>query len=158
MQLALGGWQDGLRLVGSEDDDLDVTGKFVQNSDMIDIPYTAIVEACGGKHYPMTLAPEEAAWVIAAVNIGIDSHLEACNVPQRGDSYKWISVPLGTTKWLRRLECKVSPQSLPTLLRRLNELEFETEDDRWPLDLVESILTTLGFDDAGNFVGKGDDE
>jgi hypothetical protein len=155
MQLALGGWQDGLRLVGTQDDTPDLTGKVVQNSDMINIPYADIVAACGGKPYPMTLNPEEAAWVIAAVNIGIDSHLEACNVPSRGDSYRWGSRPFGTTHWVRRLVCKVSPQSLPTLLRRLTELDVEWDDaSGGPECLVDTILQTLGFDEFGKFVGR----
>lgn len=62
--------------------------------------------------YPMALTKTEAECVKAAVNKGIDSHLEACFMPDRGDSYVWNG---------HRMECEVSPESLPVLVRRLME-------------------------------------
>lgn len=159
MELRLGGWRDGLRLVNVSGDDAP-TGE-VENTDMIHIPYSAVIAACNGEHYPMSLCPTEAAWVVAAVNQGIDSFLEACNVPERGDSYEWKTTFVGTTALARHLVCEVSPLSLVTLLRRLGELDPEelgcTDSTGEPICLVDSILSTLGFDESGEFVGREED-
>jgi hypothetical protein len=44
----------------------------------------AITEAAPKAGYPMSLAGEDQHSVIAAVNQGIDSHLEACFAPAQG--------------------------------------------------------------------------
>lgn len=83
--------------------------------------YDRIRQAMDGKPFTMSLTPSDANAVIDAVNQGIDSHLEACSVPDRGDSY---AVRCG------RLECSVSAESFPVLLRRLTEAgnkEFATD-------------------------------
>jgi len=55
--------------------------------------------------------------IAAAVNQGIDSYLEACFVPARGDRFVRVA---------DRLECCFSPGSLPVLVRRLLEVPEET--------------------------------
>jgi len=150
MQLMRLGMVNGLQAVGVVDDTLppDADLSIVHNSDFAEITYAQIREAMGGEAYPMEIVGSEVDWVIQAVNQGIDAHLEACNVPLRGDSYERIGE--------RRLRCKVSPESLPTLLRRLEELDPEIEDDPdgCPICLVDAILGTLGFNEYGEFVGK----
>jgi len=84
------------------------------------------------KNYPMNLATEDGNSVMSAVNQGIDSYLEACFVPDRGDSYKWYG---------SRLDCEVSPTSLPTLVRRL----LESNDVNAEL-LASSICSTLDIE------------
>lgn len=80
--------------------------------------------------YDMTLVGEDAKAAHAAVNQGIDSHLEACNVPARGDSFKVNG---------SRLECVVSRESLPVLVRRLLEAGDEN-------GLASGICSTLGIE------------
>ena len=53
------------------------------------------------------------------------------------------------------LDCCVSPESLPVLLRRLYELD--TDDEHVAdaaMSLASDILLTLGFDEYGQFVGR----
>ena len=82
----------------------------------------AIDQAAPQSGYAMRLAGEDRQKVIAAVNQGIDAHLEACFVPARGDSFR-LQTPAGIRGRISgpRLECQVSPQSLPVLIRRLME-------------------------------------
>ena len=77
----------------------------------------------------MSLVAEDRQKAIAAVNQGIDSHLEACFVPGRGDSFR-LETPQGTRGKISgpRLECTVSPQSLPVLVRRLMESDDESAE------------------------------
>jgi len=92
----------------------------------------------GIEHYSMSLTDdEEIEAVIEAVNVGIDAHLTACNYPDRGDSYQHgdrsITATSDTDYWktgdkmqlARTLECNVSAESLPVLLRRLDDIESE---------------------------------
>ena len=74
------------------------------------------------KPYSMDLVGEDAKAVQAVVNQGIDSHLESCYVPDRGDSYEFRRDP-GIRGQVRgtSLKCSVSPESLPVLIRRLME-------------------------------------
>jgi hypothetical protein len=61
-----------------------------------------------GAMFPFTVRDtNEVAAVVAAVNQGIDSHFEACNMPDESDGY----TPDG-----RGLDCIVSEHSLPVLL------------------------------------------
>jgi len=101
--------------------------------------------------YPMSLVGAEVDAVRRAVNQGIDSHLEACSIEERGDSYKWGDRRIGDKILTTTLECLVSPESLPTLLRRLTE---QDDEEGTGMSLAESILLTLGFNDMGKYVGR----
>jgi hypothetical protein len=117
---------------------------------LVKIPYELIREAMRGEPFTMCLSSTEAAAVVAAVNQGIDSHLEACNCPDRGDTYGVIKRNAG--KFVTgHLECSVSVESLPTLLRRLTEQEGDTGPD-----LANSMLEVLGFRDDGTL--RNEDE
>src|SRR6266567_1678551 len=82
----------------------------------------AIAKAAPKAGYPLSLAREDQQTLIAAVNHGIDSRLEACFVPARGDRFRFRT-PAGIRGKIcgPRLECQVSRQSLPVLVRRLME-------------------------------------
>ena len=84
--------------------------------------------AAAPKHgYPMDLVGEDCQPVIAAVNQGIDAHLEACFVPDRGDQFGYTLSRRGTGGFPgARLECHLSPQSLVTLVRRLLQADDPT--------------------------------
>jgi hypothetical protein len=114
------------------------------NSNMVPIPYAAVRQAMRGKPYTASLVGADAAVVIEAVNAGIDSHLEACFVPDRGDRFEAGERRIGETVVARTIECTISPESLPVLLRRLSEAGTDEADS-----LVDAVLTTLGFDDSG---------
>ena len=90
----------------------------------------------------MSLVGEDRHRVIAAVNQGIDSYLEACFVPDRGDRYE-SKTPPGIHGIISgpRLECLVSAKSLPVLVRRL----IESEDDEAE-SLASSICSTLDIE------------
>lgn len=156
MQLVRGSYNNGhLEVVVT--DDAPELDNFVHNSNGAKIPYKAIVQACKGEHYPMNLTANEGKFVADAVNIGIDACLEACNVPSRGDYYNWMTRTHGCYTLGRFLDCRISPTSLPTLLRRLNEMDYseeEGESGENPGGLADSILLTLGFDEYGVFVGR----
>jgi hypothetical protein len=98
------------------------------------ITYTQIRDAMKDKPYTMNLVGNDAVLVRAVVNQGIDSHLEACFCPVFGDRYDV------QTKAIRGpcLDCSVSVESLPVLLRRL--METGNEDAEC---LVGDILGTL---------------
>lgn len=114
----------------------------IENSNGCQITYDSIRQAMNGEPYTMSLVGDDAALVGQAVNIGIDAHLEACFCPSRADRYKWRG---------HRLECVVSVESLPTLLRRLYQIE---DEDGEAARLGDDILHTLGFNDCGKFVGR----
>lgn len=112
------------------------------------ITYSQIREAQGNKPYTMSLVGEDAKAVQDAVNRGIDSHLEACFLDGL-DSYKWRQDKLPPSKQFPkgaviaiRLDCEVSPQSLPTLIRRLLESGDHSES------LATDMLLVLGFEDT----------
>jgi hypothetical protein len=88
--------------------------------------------------YPMDLVMTDAEVVKAAVNQGIDSHLEACFIPAIGDSY---TVTEGGRFCERRLACKVSRESLPVLVRRLMESGNEHAES-----LASCICETIGIE------------
>ena len=99
---------------------------------------TAIINASDGEHYQMSLVSDDAQAVEAAVNQGIDAHLEACFIPDRGDSYEWKQ----DKSWcIARLHCHVSPESLTVLVRRL--LESGNEEAEM---LASSICDTLDIE------------
>jgi hypothetical protein len=122
-----------------------------KNENMCEITYDLVRQAQGEKHYPMSLVGEAARAVERVVNIGIDSHLEACFVPDRGDSYEPGRRMVGDKVLTTTLECKVSPESLPVLLRRLYE---ELPDSRLGdagASLASDILGTIGIGEDGKF-------
>lgn len=108
-----------------------------------EIPYEEIREAMGDEPFTMELSLSDGAAVQRAVNVGIDAHLEACYTPSTGDSYTWGG---------GKLSCVVSKESLPVLLRRLAEMAIETGEE--PCDLSDSLLSSLGFNENGIFVGR----
>ena len=116
------------------------------------IPYSWISQAVRDKsagYYTMSLKGEVASVVSTAVNQGIDSHLEACFVPDRGDSFQVSSDDpnMGLRRvFLDRLNCVVSAESMPVLLRRLTEMAVR---DPVAGDLVDAIMGTLGIEYEG---------
>ncbi len=137
------------------------------NSNCCTITYEAIILACGGEHYEMSLVGRDADVVQKAINMGIDSRLQACHCRERGDKYyrserSFLATEDGL-RWKKgdrvvyaqTLECSVSPESLCVLIRRLfDDMEClgQDEDDAdVGNSLASSILETLGFDDCGRF-------
>ena len=121
------------------------------------VSYETIRQAMYGEPFDMSLTDmDEIRAVIEAVNEGIDSHLEACFCPDRGDRYGGGERRAGKLVLCRTLECVVSPESLPVLLRRLCESELggdpdvQAEGNR----LASDILMVLGISESGKFVGK----
>jgi hypothetical protein len=113
----------------------------------------AISLAAPRRGYPMSLVGEERQAVVDAVNQGIDSRLEACFVPARGDCFRpgersFIATQ-NTPYWRKgqrvihtlTLECRVSPESLPVLVRRL----MESGDDAAE-SLASGICQTLDIE------------
>lgn len=102
----------------------------------------ALKAAAPKKGYSMSLVDKDRHAVIAAVNQGIDSRLEACFVPDRGDRFE-VKTPAGVAGRVSgpRLECRVSAESLPTLVRRLMESGDETAES-----LASSICQTLNIE------------
>lgn len=144
----------------------------LHNSNLCPVTYAAVRKAMNGEHYSMSLTGREAEVVIKVVNIGIDSRLQACNCPDRGDSYEggersFIATEDGP-RWKKgdkvvhtsTLECSVSPESLPVLLRRLTEDTEYTGEDNDDNDvgssLANAILYSLGFSEDGKFIGRDD--
>ena len=74
--------------------------------------------------YPMRLCSDDFTSVQAAVNQGIDSHLEAVNLEQDGGRILIKDIA-----------------SMRTLLRRLIE-----SDDQNSLDFASAVMQTLGFE------------
>jgi hypothetical protein len=102
----------------------------------------AIAAAAPIEGYTMSLVGEDGSAVITAVNQGIDAHLEACFVPDRGDRYGGLAAQ-DTAKKVpgNRLECLVSPESLVTLVRRLMQA-----DDPAAESLAAGICQTLDLE------------
>ena len=114
------------------------------------VTYKPVQDAMNDEPFTMSLTDtDEIKAVIDAVNQGIDAHLEACFCPDRGDRYDGGKRKAGKLVICRTLECVVSVESLPVLLRRLCEL-----DDSAGLRLAGDILMVLGFDYSGKFVGR----
>lgn len=106
--------------------------------DMRQVSYADIREALGTGPYTMELAEEDAKLVVDAVNQGIDAHLEACFVADRGDSYEVMGK--ADSLGQKRLACSVSSESLPVLVRRLFTL------GEAGFGLAASILQTLNLE------------
>jgi hypothetical protein len=114
------------------------------------ITYETIRTAMNGKPFTMSLTDaDEINAIITAVNQGIDSHLEACFCPDRGDRFDSGERTLGKLTICRTLECSVSLESFPVLLRRLFELDNEAG-----MSLASDILSVLGIDEYGRLVGR----
>jgi hypothetical protein len=114
------------------------------------VTYAIVRKAMGGEPFTMSLTDSnEIHAVIEAVNQGIDSHLEACFCPERGDSFNGGKRTAGKLVLCRCLDCSVSPDSLPTLLRRLCESADEVGNR-----LAGDILMVLGINEYGKFVGR----
>ena len=125
------------------------------NTDSGVVTYDAIRKAMDGEPYTMSLTgKDELRAVNDAVNQGIDSHLETCFCPENGDSYEGGSRKAGKLTLCRTLECCVSVDSLPVLLRRLFELNADDNVVDAAMSLGGDILLTLGFDEYGQFVGR----
>jgi hypothetical protein len=115
------------------------------NGNLCKIYYAEILHACVDcEANPFTmrnLNANDYRVIALCVNLGIDSHLEAifnANEEIRSDG-----------------NCDLSPENLCVLLRRLSEYNFSTDDDYDSAHgLVDSILTVLGFDDCGRYVGR----
>jgi hypothetical protein len=114
------------------------------------VTYKTIRKAMGKEPFTMSLTDsDEIHAVIEAVNQGIDSHLEACFCPERGDSFNGGKRMAGKFVLCGCLDCSISPESLPTLLRRLCESANEAGNR-----LAVDILTVLGINEYGKFVGR----
>jgi hypothetical protein len=119
------------------------------------VTYKAVRTAMNGEPYTMSLTgTDEVQAVIVAVNQGIDSHLEACYCPDRGDRYEGGKRTAGKLLLCHCLDCTVSAESLPVLLRRLFDLDTDDRIADAGMSLASDILMTLGFDEYGQFVGR----
>jgi hypothetical protein len=121
------------------------------------VDYETVRQAMDGEPFTMSLTDtDEIKAVIAAVNEGIDGHLEACFCPDRGDRYEGGTRKAGKLTLCHSLDCVVSPESLPVLLRRLCESdlggdpEVQTEGNR----LASDILLVLGVNEYGEYIGR----
>lgn len=102
----------------------------------------AIVAATPVQGYRMSLVGRDCQQVIDAVNQGIDAHLEACFVPDRGDRFSLVSSEGFPGRMSgARLECEISPQSLAALVRRLMQ-----SGDPGAESLASGICQTLGIE------------
>lgn len=114
------------------------------------VTYEAVRTAMNSEPFTMSLTDsDEIKAIIDAVNQGIDTRLEACFCFDRGDRYDGGTRKVGKLVLCHTLECVVSVESLPVLLRRLCDL-----DDSMGMRLAADILTVLGFNDYGEFVGR----
>ena len=121
------------------------------------VDYDTIRKAMANEPFTMSLTDtDEIRAVIEAVNEGIDAHLEACYCPDRGDRYEGGKRRAGKLVLCQTLECVVSVESLPVLIRRLSESdlggdpEVQAEGNR----LAGDILLVLGINEYGAFVGR----
>lgn len=90
-----------------------------------------VIKSACTEPYTMSLVGNDRKAVIKAVNLGIDSHPQACFIPARGDKYDARG---------NRMDCVVSPESLPVLIRRL----LDGDDDA--VSLASGICETLGIE------------
>jgi hypothetical protein len=120
------------------------------------VDYETVRQAMNGEPFTMSLTDtDEIKAVIAAVNEGIDGHLEACFCPDRGDRYDGGKRKAGKLVLCHSLDCSISPESLPVLLRRLCESDLgDAEAESAGMRLATDILYVLGFNEYGEFVGR----
>ena len=121
------------------------------------VDYETIRQAMNGEPFTMSLTDvDNIRAVVAAVNEGIDACLEACFCPNRGDRYEGGRRKAGRLVLCRTLDCSISPESLPTLLRRLCESELggDVEVQSQGSQLAGDILLCLGINEYGELVGR----
>jgi hypothetical protein len=120
------------------------------------VDYETIRQAMAGEPLTMSLTDtDEIKAVIAAVNQGIDAYLEACYCPDRSDRYEGGKRTAGKLVLCHCLDCSVSAESLPTLLRRLCESDLGNSDvESAGMQLASDILMVLGINEYGDFVGR----
>jgi len=116
------------------------------NENGVKISYDLVRQAMKNEPYPMTVVGEDIDSVMGAVNQGIDAHLEACFVPDRGDRYEHGDRRVKDMIITRTLKCKVSEESLPILIRRLFEAEDENSNN-----LASNILSSIDIEDDGKW-------
>jgi hypothetical protein len=112
--------------------------EMLTNINCATITYAAIRKAMNNEPFDMKLSRSDYAHFAAAVNQGIDSRLQACYCPERGDKVE------GNKVWL-------SLESTPVLIRRL----LESDDENAQM-LGSDMLTTLGFDENGKWAKRED--
>lgn len=86
------------------------------------------------KRYHMELPKYDADLIIAAVNQGIDSYLQAVN--NKETEFVWDERGYGN-----RLICDVAPNDFGVIVRRLLETEGEAEES-----LARDMCSTMGID------------
>ena len=107
-----------------------------------------------GEPFTMTLTDtDEIKAVIAAVNVGIDGHLEACFCPDRGDRYEGGDRKAGKLVLCHCLDCSISPESLPVLLRRLSVGPGDRKQKGWN-SIRRRHFDGVGINEYGTFVGR----
>jgi hypothetical protein len=90
-----------------------------------------------GELFDFVLVGKEAEVVQEVVNQGIDAHLEACFIPDRGDIYYAAR---------GRLHGNVSPESLRVLVRRLLNYEGDEQRADAAMGLASGICDILGIE------------
>jgi hypothetical protein len=130
-----------------------------QDSNLVTITYTQVRES-HPEPYAMKLWGDEAAVVAQAIIVGIDSHLEACFVKERGDKSvrafpqffhvatlndQQVMIPEQASPNLVELE--FTAESLPVLVRRLYELDFGADTNLQDVArcLADQILESIGL-------------
>jgi hypothetical protein len=114
------------------------------------VTYETVRQAMNGKPLTMSLTAEDKSCaVVEAVNEGIDDHRETCYRLDRGDRYGEGERLVERLFLCRTLECTISPESMPVLLRRLCESELGGDPEvqvegNW---LANDILNCLGIID-----------
>ena len=107
--------------------------------------YDDIRHRMNGEPFDMCLVEHaEIAAIVAAVNVGIDPHLEVCFVPDRGDICDVDVTEIGEHR-IEKQHFVFSEESLPVLLRRLLE---DSSDEHWEgaHSIASSILAVLGIE------------
>jgi hypothetical protein len=131
-----------------------------QTGNLGTITYSQVQEA-HPEPYEMEMHGNDAVVLAQAILVGIDSHLEACFVKERGDQCLSQQVAhiatLNGEKVIAPycnhpnfLKLVISPKSLPVLIRRLCELEYGGNTDLQDVarSLADDILATIGLGDA----------
>lgn len=118
-----------------------------RDANLVEIDYETVRLAMQNKPFTMSLVGiTEISAIVGALNMGIDSHLESCYVPERGDKYEIGKREVNGVVIADTLECTISVESLPILLRRLQEgpFTFPVVADE-ALSLQSDILHVLGI-------------
>lgn len=110
-----------------------------QDNRLRTITYDDVRKAMKGKPFTMKLTKTDGKIVGQAADEAIDSRLEACFVPDRGDEYVWED---------GFLNCVVSVESFPVLLRRLSEAWIDGDEEicEAAASLLDACLDVLGLD------------